>query len=46
MNITLKAVFLVLATVLCFLSSVGVGSPRFNLMAAGMGFLSASFLVP
>jgi hypothetical protein len=42
----LQFVLLLIAAVLFGLAAAGVGSPKFNLMAAGLCLMAVAFLLP
>lgn len=46
MTLTLKTLLLVLALICFIVAAIGVPVPRLNLMALGLAFLTASFLIP
>lgn len=46
MALTLRAVFLVVATILFVIAALGVPTGRVSLVAVGLAFFSAAFLVP
>ena len=42
----LALIFLIVALILFILAAVNAASPRFNLLAGGLAFLTAALIVP